>query len=718
MKRAIFLLFLFVNLLYAGELKKLTFEQVYQFKGERLTRTVPSVIKWADNEHYYQIKAGGLFRVGAKSGQSHLVLDPAKYKSVLKKGFSLLKAADRTKDLKKFLFVKDDDIFLFLKKEKRLVRITETNNREKNPKFSPDGKKIAYTAGGDLYSYETDSRKRQQLTTDGCEEILNGYASWVYYEEILGRGSKYKAFWWSPDSEKIVFMRFDQGKVPIFPIFRAKGTYGELEKQRYPKPGFPNPKVKLGIADIKRSGVEWINFNDPHDHYLAFLTWNEAADKIYFQRMNRDQNHLRVLVYDSVAKKIETIYEEKQKTWIEFLEAGDLHLLKNSDIVLRSSKDGWYHIYYIYKNHEKRQVTSGDWSVRAIKLVDQDEEMIYFSAGKEDSTETDFYKTDYLGKEIIKLTDFKGSHRVTVSPSGKYFIDNYSSIDTPTRVELRNSKWKRVRKIADSYTSVMKDYDLAKVELFRILTDDGYKLPAMWLLPPGFDKTRKYPVVFSVYGGPGSFSVSNSFPRLSRFFLAQQDIIVFFVDHRGSGHFGKKGIDLMHRCLGKWEMHDYIQAVKYLRQLPFVDSERIGITGGSYGGYVTALALTKGSDYFKYGIAGASVIDWRLYDSVYTERYMGTPKDNPEGYNDASVLTYVDRYRSGSIRITHGTMDDNVHMQNTIQFVDEVLNAGKSLELMLYPGDRHGYSRKNKLDSSRGSINFWLKKFYSKGLKQ
>ena len=701
-----------VTLPAAGELKKLTFEQVFQSKGEQLTKRVPFFLKWADNEHYYRQKKEKLFKVNAASGKSSLALDPSKYSDLSKKGFSLLDAADRTPDLRKFVFVKNNDIFLFLKKTKRIIQITKTVARETNPEFSPGGNKIAYTTENNLYCYDINTGKTRQLTTDGSEDILNGYASWIYYEEILGRRDKYKAFRWSPDSEKIVFMRFDQGEIPVFPIVRAEGTYGKLENQRYPKPGFPNPQVTIGFADLKTEMVEWIAYEDPKDHYLTIPNWNETADKIYFQWMNRDQNHLKVLVYDLPMKKIVTLYEERQKTWVEFLGTGDLHLLKNGDLVLRSSKDGWYHIYYLTQAGTEKQVTAGEWSVTGIKYVDQAGKTIYFSAQKEDSTETDYYKTDYMGEKIIKITVNKGSHRVTASPTGEYFIDNYSSVNTPTRLELRDNTGRLIRKITDSATPVLKEYDLAKVELFRITTGDGYKLPALWLLPPGFDENRKYPVVVTVYGGPGAASVRNTYPRLSNFFLAQQDIIVFSVDHRGSGHFGKKGMNLMHRCLGKWEMHDYIQAVKYLRTLPFIDSEKIGITGGSYGGYVTALALTKAPGYFKFGVAGSSVIDWRLYDSVYTERYMDTPEDNPEGYKNSSVLSHIDGYCCGSIRITHGTMDDNVHMQNTIRFVEKVLNAGKSLELMLYPGDRHGYSGNKRMDSNRGRINFWLRKFY------
>lgn len=720
MKRPFLIMFLAAGIVcaYPGELKKLSFGQVFQKEGEKLTRDLPKIEEWLDNEYYYQVEDDKTFKVHGRSGRARLILEPADYTRVLgNEGFDLLEDADRTKDLNQFLFIKDKDIFLYLRKEKRLTQITDTKEEEKNPTFSPDGKGLAYTRAGNLYVCEIASQQTSRLTEDGSEEILNGCASWVYYEEILGRRGKYRAFWWSPDSKKIVFLRFDQSQVPIFPIVNVVGSYGELEEQRYPKAGFPNPQVRIGIVDLEKKDLQWLPVSGKQDHYLTFLAWNAGSDKLYFQWMNRDQNHQKILVYDLVNKEIHQVYEEKQRAWVEFFDSQDFYLLKNDDIIVRSSRDGWYHLYHITADGQETQVTSGDWSVTAIECVDQGEKIIYFSAQKEDSTETDFYKTDFLGDRIQKLTLFRGTHRLTVSPTGKYFVDEYSSVNTPTRLELRDHKGRLVRKIADSYSPVIKDYNLAPLELFRIPTTDGYRLPALWFLPPGFDKNSKYPLVFSIYGGPGSRSVTNSWPRLRYRFLAQHGIIVMVVDHRGSGHFGKKGMDLMHRSLGRWELHDYIEVVKYLRQMPFVDGERIGITGGSYGGYVAALALSKGSDYFKYGIAGASVIDWQLYDSVYTERYMDTPQQNPAGYQESSVLSYVDRYRSGTLRIDHGTMDDNVHMQNTLQFVDKVLEAGKSLELMLYPGQRHGYRGKKRWDSERADIDFWLRKFFGKEFK-
>ncbi len=703
---------------FPGQLKKLTFEQVYMNQGEKLLKPLPTLSGWADDRNYYEVKEQKLFMVNAPSGKEHLVLDGAKYEKITAEGFNLLRSDDKTDDYNRFLFVKDGDVFFFSLKENTLTRLTNTKESEENPTFSPDGGRVAYTRAGNLYVYDITSKKEKQLTSDGSGDILNGYASWIYYEEILGRISNYKVFWWSPDSRKLAFMRFDQSKVPVFPIYRADGIYGDLEKQRYPKPGYPNPEVKIGTADVATGGVEWIPLEDKDDHYLAFPMWNKKSSSVYFQWLNRGQDHLKILCWDLAAKKINIVYEEQQKTWVDLLDDGDLQLLENGDLLVRSSKSGWFHIYYVSKDKNTRPVTTGDWTVNSISLVNEKTQQVYFTARKEASTATDFYSSDFYGKKITRLTDQEGQHRVTVSPGGDYFIDEYSSVQFPTRVDLRTGNGKLLRQLGDSNTPVMATYDLAKKDLFRIKTTDGYELPAAWLLPPGFDKAKKYPVVFSIYGGPGASSVLNFFTysgSLRDHFLAQQGIIVFSVDHRGSGHFGKKGMDLMHRCLGKWEMQDYIEAVKYLRTLPYVDNQRIGITGASYGGYVTALALSEASDYFQYGIAGASVIDWALYDSVYTERYMDTPQENPEGYKNASVLSYIDKYKNNSLLITHGTMDDNVHMQNTIQFVDKVEGAGKMFELMLFPGERHG-SRSKRVIETKMELDFWLRKFFNKTL--
>jgi dipeptidyl-peptidase-4 len=721
LKRFVLILFLAVNVLImygdSEELKKLSMDQAIM---GRLLKPMPHVLGWENDQLYYQYSERKFLKVNAATGETELLFE-GNNKDLEKNDFYLADAADRTADFNRFLFVKEKTIFMFLREENKLLTLITTNETPQNPTFSPDGTKIAYTIGGNLFVFELNQQKPIQLTQDGSQDILNGYASWVYYEEILGRRSNYKAFWWSPDSSRIALMRFDQGMVPIFPIYNAEGVYGRLERMRYPKPGFPNPEVKIGIVSLKDRQTLWINFvdKDETDHYLAFPTWNKKGDKLYFQWMNRNQNHIQILVYDLNTRGIRSAYEEKQKEWVEFFEDGAFYLLENDDLLIRSSKDGWFHIYHIPSQGKEHQVTKGDWSVTAVRCVDEKTKQIYFSAKKEASTETDFYKTDYQGKQIKKLTDFKGTHSVDASPTGQYFLDRYSALNTPPRIELRDKRGELVRKIGDSRTPEIDAYQLAKAELIKIKTDDGIELPALWYLPPNLDRTKKYPVLLWVYGGPGSATVGNHYDYswgLQNFYLAQEGIILLFADHRGSSHFGKKGMALMHRHLGKWEMNDYIQVVKYLRTLPFIDSQKIGIAGGSYGGYVVTMALTYGADYFQYGTAGAPVIDWKLYDSVYTERYMDTPQENPKGYKNGSALTYVNQLK-GKLRITHGTMDDNVHVQNTLQFIDKALDAGKAVELILYPGERHGIRGKKRLYGRRSYLNFWLKHLLGRGAK-
>jgi dipeptidyl-peptidase-4 len=720
MKKVVMIvLLLVVGVDYGRGLRRLSFEQVFLNRGEQLLLPLPRLLGWADDRCYYEVKGGELFKVDVRSGKTRLVLDPSRYPELLKQGFHPLSAVDRSKDYNRLLFLKKGNIFMFDRAANRLRQINDTEEAVRNPTFSVDSRWVAYTMSGDLYAYDTAKQRTIRFSRDGSEEILNGYASWVYYEEIFGRHSRYRAFWWSPDSRKIVFMRFDQSRVPLFPIFHADGIYGRVEMQRYPKAGFPNPDVQIGIADLDSGSVKWIPYRDETDHYLAFPTWDQASSRIYFQWMNRKQNHLKLHVYDLTDHTIRLVYEEEQPTWIEFLgDLGlkDLHVLKNGDVLIKSSKSGWYHIYHVRLQGTVRPVTSGEWSVHQMEWVDEKTKTIHFTAQREDSCERHLYTIDFRGRRLNKLTRFKGSHAVQVSPAGSYFIDWYSAIATPYRVDLRDKSGGIMRELGNSSSPVMKAYQWARAELFRVKTDDGYHLPVLWYLPPDFDPGQKYPVVFTIYGGPGTPSVMNRY-RFSPHFLAQQGIIVLSVDHLGSGHFGKKGMDAMYRQLGRREMHDYIQVVEYLRTLPFIDSERIGITGASYGGYLTALALTRGAGYFCCGYADSGVYDWRLYDSTYTERYMDTPAHNPEGYRQSAVHHYIDRFK-GTLHLTHGTLDDNGHLQSALQLLDRLQEAGKMVELEIYPGQRHVYRGKKNITHLKSSLNFWLKHFFNQTLKQ
>jgi len=500
--------------------------------------------------------------------------------------------------------------------------------------------------------------------------------------------------------------------VPKFPIFSSKGVHGDLEWEHYPMAGDPNANVKLGIVHLKNKNMVWVEEDETVDQYTAWPFWTPDSKELFYQVLNRGQDTLQILSADPNTGKNKEIYTESQTTWVEFFE--DIYIFEDgSGYILRSDKDGWRHLYYYDMNGKLiNRITGGAWTVDEIKYIDEDNGVIYFKGSVHNSLETHLYKVKIDGTDFEQLTKSGWTHNTIVSPHGKYFYDSYSNIAEPAKLELFNGDGESIKLIGDRKTEIFNDYKLGKTELFTITTFDNVELRAKWVLPPDFDKTKKYPVIFSVYGGPGRKDVKNDFYGfLNRFFIVQNGIIYFNVDHRGSAHFGKKGTSLMHRNLGKWEMHDYLEAVKWLRELPFVDETRIGIEGGSYGGYMAALALTLGADYFTHGVAEYAGTAWELYDNVYTERFMDKPNENPEGYKFGSVMTHAEKYK-GHLLITHGMMDDNVHVQNALQLVDKLTDLDKDFELMLYPSARHGVRFPKWIHAQRNKWNFWYRHFF------
>jgi dipeptidyl-peptidase-4 len=694
-------------------LKKITYEQAYLNKEPLLFKPMATA-SWIDDENYLlrkrdeKTKTTRLFKVSVKSAEKTLFLDYGELQKALPQGIMAETPAETSPDYSKFIYNYRDDLYLLLPKTGTFRRLTATAKEERNPRLSPDGRFLAYTRGNNLYAFDLDIGLEYQVTADGSETILNGYASWVYFEEILGRRSRYAAFWWSPDSRKIAFLRFDDSPVPIFPIFRSTGVHGELEKERYPKPGDPNPKVKLGIVTLPENKVVWADFDENADHYVAWPIWLPGSDRLTVQWMNRGQDNIKIYGVDPKTGSKEEIFDEKQPAWVEFFE--DLHFFQDgSGFLLRSDVDGWGHLYsYDLRGKLRTRLTEGPWQVRNIGLVDEKNNRVYFSGNKENSTEWHLFRVRFDGQGLERLTKEPASHFCQVSPGGSYFLDMSTSIGQPSKQDLYRNDGTWIRTIDSTEAPALKEYALGRKELFTIPTEDGYALPAYWILPPDFDPAKKYPVIFTIYGGPGAPTVSNSYPPLSSLFLAQEGIIVMSVDHRASGHFGKKGVSLMHRSLGKWEMHDLIAAVKWLREKPFIDPAKVGITGGSYGGYTTCMALTYGADYFTHGIASSSVTDWRLYDSVYTERYMDTPAENKEGYEFGSAITHAKNLK-GVLLLMHGDMDDNVHMQNTVQLINALMDEGKMFEYMIFPNQRHGFGGKKRENANRRSIDFWFK---------
>jgi dipeptidyl-peptidase-4 len=690
---------------FAQGKKLLSFDQIFNNGEPRLTNPLPVVTGWADDEHYIESQ-GGSFLVDAKTGKREPYRDMEAYRSVVGKGIEPGSPAASDESYRRHLYVKDGDFYLLDRETKEFRRLTSGPAERKNPVFSPDGKYVAYTRGNNLCALEVSSGKEYQYTTDGSDVVYNGWASWVYYEEILRRPSKYRAFWWSPDGSHLAFFRFDDTRVPVFPLVSAAGQHGTAEPTRYPEAGDPNPAVRIGIVPVGGGGVVWADFDANADQYFGTPFWTPGGKSLWVQWMNRRQDTLRVYAVDPLSGEKKPVYAETQASWVDWLES--VRFLDDGFIV-RSDRDGWAHLYrYDYGGLLQSRLTQGKWSVGELMGVDAKKGRAIFTGKKEASTRTDLYRVNLDGSGFRRLTSGPFTNTVKVSPGGKYFVTTYSSTAVPPKTALYTCDGDLVRELGDSRGSEFGDYAIAKTEIFSIPTPDGYNLPALWTLPPGFDPSKKYPVLFTEYGGPGSETVTDGWRGIAPDWLAQEGLIQFSVDHRGSGHFGKEGEALMYRNLGKWEMNDYAEAVKWLRRQPFIDSTRVCITGGSYGGYVTCLALTRDADYFTHGVALFSVTDWLLYDTHYVERYMGKPADNPEGYRDAAVLTYADKYR-GVLRIVHGTMDDNVHMQNSIQFIDRLEDLNRHFEFMAYPGERHGWGGKKAIHLRNETYRFYYK---------
>ena len=699
--------------------KKLSFDQVYLFGEPRIFKPLPQIQGWFDDDHYLLQKRGAqkssLVKVNAQTGEETVLIDYDAINVNLKEaGFSAEQNIEITNDYSGMLFNNNDDLYFYSLTKNELKRLTNDKDKEVNPVLSPDGKKVAFTRNRDLYVVNVETGKETRLTSTASEVIYNGYASWVYMEEIIGRALNYLAFWWAPNSEMIAFLNFDDSPVPKFPLYKADGVHAEIEWQHYPKAGDPNPKVKLGVAHLSENKIVWVDEDESVDQYTAWPFWSPDSKELFYQVLNREQDYLQILSANTKNGKNRSVYGEKQSTWVRFFK--DIYILKNyRGFILRSDVNGWCHLYFYNMNGIlKEQLTQGKWNVTEIVMVDEENNRVYFEGNKDQMLETHLFVVSFDGKNLRQLTASSGTHNASVSPSGKYFYSDYSKIDTPQILDLFDGNGKLVRNLGDRRTKALGEYSLGKAELFTIKTADGIELPAMWILPPDFDKSKKYPVLFSVYGGPGGKEVSNSFfPYLDRYFMAQSGIISFVIDHRGSAYFGGKGKSFMYRNLGKWEIGDYTTAVKWLKKKSFIDSTKIGITGASYGGYVTCMALTLGSDYFTHGIADCSVTDWRLYDNIYTERYMDTPEENPEGYSFGSAITHAGKY-TGLLRLNHGIMDDNVHMQNTIQLVDKLTSLNKHFELMLYPNERHGIRSAKRLHEQREYVQFWFKNFLNK----
>ncbi len=584
--------------------------------------------------------------------------------------------------------------YVYTLKDQSLVALGK-GARLRNVKFSPDGNRVAYVMeDNNLYVYDLIRQKERQLTKDGSSNILNGHFGWVYEEEF----GTYDGYRWSPDGRYIAFWREDQTEVPTFPLVDYMDTYPHIQTIHYPKVGEPNPVMKIGVVDVRKGRRRWIKMESNTDTYYPRLYWipgkgGQPSDHVLIFKLNRLQNHLELISADIRTGKVATLYEEKDPAWIDITD--DLRYLKDGSFLWTSEKSGYRHIYRISADGlTSKPLTGGNWEVTRIVDVDEEGGWVYFYSKRASVIGQNLYRVTLDGSELQNLTPEEGWHSVQFAPHHRQFIDAWSTAAMPTTRRLKDVGGTILKIFSVPDTSDFQTYGFTHPQFFQIATtDDSTLLNVKMMLPRDFNPEQKYPVLMYGYGGPGSQVVANRWGgRFSAYwyqYLAQQGYILFSVDNRGTGGRGKAFKNLAYGDLGKYAAGDHMEAVKYLRTLPYVDPKRIGIWGWSGGGYLASLCLTKGADYFSMGIAVAPVIDLRLYDTIWTERYMGTLETNSAGYDSANVLTYVDRLK-GDLLIIHGTGDDNVHYQNTIQMVNACIAKKKQIDIMLYPNRNHG----------------------------
>jgi dipeptidyl-peptidase-4 len=586
-----------------------------------------------------------------------------------------------------------NDLFYYEFGSDRAIRLTSNPEPEIGEEFSPDGRMVSFIRDNNLYVEDIGSQRRERaLTRDGSAKLLNGRLDWVYQEELYGRGN-FGAYWWSPDSTRIVFLKIDERPVPEFAVVDHIPYEQNVELTPYPKAGDPNPTVKLGVVDAAGGEIRWIDTYkyQPDDLLIVRFGWTPDGKKVVFQAQNREQTFLDLNFANPDDGKTTTLFRETTKAWVEVIDEG-LHWLNDGSFLWLSDRTGWRHIYH-YTSDGKliKQVTSGDWDVRSLDAVDEAKGTLYFSGTEHSFIANHEYAIKLDGSGLNRLTTAEGNHRVSFNVDSSHFIDFWNDVNTPTQVRLFDSAGKQVRAIDENQVDALKQYKLGKVEFLNVKTRDGFTMEAMMIKPPDFDPRKKYPVWSYTYSGPQAPQVRNAWGGTTYMWhqmLAQKGYIIWMCDNRTASNKGVNSAWPLYKNFGELELRDLEDGFSWLKSQPYVDGSRIGIWGWSYGGFMTSYALTH-SQTFKIGIAGGTVADWRDYDSIYTERYMLTPQDNGDGYQKSSPVNAA-RDLHGKLLLIHGAIDDNVHMANTVQFVYELEKAGKQFQLMVYPKSRHG----------------------------
>ncbi len=554
------------------------------------------------------------------------------------------------------------------------------------PLFSPDGSQVAYLRGNDLYRVDVATARETRLSFGGSETVFNGRLDWVYQEEIYGRG-RFGAFWWSPDSKRIAYLSLDDTKVPLFTLPDDRSQPQKLLQEHYPKVGDPNPIARLGVVDLQ-GRTTWTPEAHPGQETLITRVLWDPKGRLLANITDRAQTWLELRRFEGLGSM--ALLREQSRTWIEPESQDPPLFLKDGGFLWQSSRTGHRHVYrYDVDGGLIGALTSGDWDVRRVHGVDEAKGQVYFDASEHSPIASHTYQIGLNGKDLTRITQARGSHRIRWNKTFSAYLDTWSSLEQPAKQALFDGSGKQARLIDENASPLLQNLKLGTVKLQQVKTRDGVPMETLLVLPPDFDATKKYPVYQHIYGGPQAPQVNDAFGRelLWWHFLAQNGYVVWVCDNRSASNKGQGSAAGIYKQLGTQELQDQLDGLKWLGGQGFVDLGRVCIEGWSYGGYMSAYAMTHSKAY-KLGIIGAPVTDYRLYDSIYTERYMGLLADNKAGY-EGTCLAAAAKDFSGKGLIMHGLTDDNVHPQNTVQFIEALMKEQKDFELRLYPGADH-----------------------------
>lgn len=694
------LLFLAVLSLTAVAQDKKPIEFEHVFDGTFSPNSVENVRWMNDGEFYSATRENKIIRYNIVEGTEKVLFDGNNFKGTGGEEPFVVQGYQFSSDESKLLIKTDveqiwrrstrENYYVYDISAKELTKLTESEEKQQYAELSPKGDRAAFVRQNNLFWVDLGSGEETQITSDGkFNTIINGAADWVYEEEF----GFAKAWFWSPEGSKIAFYKFNEERVEEFFMTEWGGLYPEPVQFKYPKAGEQNSIVSIHVYDLRTEETVTMDVGDETDQYIPRINWTKDEGILAIRRMNRLQNKQDLLLANTRTGSTDVILTEESDTWIDVHD--DLYFLDNGEqFITTSEKSGYNHVYlYNMEGKELTQVTNGNWDVT--DLIGHNErtyELFYVSA-EESPLERHLYRIRVDGKKKNKLTTENGWHDINMSRDFKYYIDSWSDYNKPPVVSLHRNNGRKVRTLENNteLSNTLKEYSFVQKE-FTQLNVNGVNLNAYVIKPVNFDETQKYPVLMYVYGGPGSQTVTKNFESGQRGmwhqYLANQGYIVVSVDNRGTGARGRDFKNQTYKRLGQLETADQIAAAKLISQWPYVDENRIGIWGWSYGGYMSSLALAEGSDIFSTAIAVAPVTDWRFYDTIYTERFMQTPQLNPEGYNEGAPLKKADQIE-GNYLIIHGTGDDNVHFQNTVEMIDALIEADVDFETMIYPNKAH-----------------------------